>query len=131
MVRERVGSLLAHTPAHEVRFDDDVLELLVTTFHEVRSGETIDGVALERPSAALSTAEAVSVGVNAAMHAAFFGEGEVRPEHLVQHLPGTAAKDRGDDLKVLRSYFEVAAKGRARRELGAWKAYYAARRYLD
>ncbi len=131
VVRERVGSLLAHTPAHEVRFDDDVLDLLVTTFHEVRIGETTDGVALERPSAVLSTAEAVSVGVNAAMHAAFFGDGRVTPEHLVLHLPGTAAKERGDDLKVLRSYFEVAAKGRAKRELGAWKAYYAARRHLD
>ncbi len=130
VVRERVTSLLATTPAHDVRFDDDVLDLLVTTFHEVRSGETTDGVALERPTAVLSTAEAVSVGINAALHAAFFGEGAVTPAHVVQHLPGTAAKERGDDLKVLRSYFEVAAKGRAKRELGAWKAYYAARRHL-
>jgi len=131
VVRERVTSLLATTPAHDVRFDDDVLDLLVTTFHEVRGGETTDGIALERPTAVLSTAEAVSVGVNAALHAAFFGEGSVTPAHVVQHLPGTAAKERGDDLKVLRSYFEVAAKGRAKRELGAWKAYYAARRHLD
>lgn len=131
VVRERVSSLLTHTPAEAIRFDDDVLDLLVTTFHEVRSGETTDGIALERPSAVLSTAEAVSVGVNAALHAAFFGEGKVQPAHLVQHLAGTAAKERGDDLKVLRSYFEVAAKSRAKRELGAWKAYYAARRHLD
>jgi MoxR-like ATPase len=131
VVRERVTSLLATTPAHDVRFDDDVLDLLITTFHEVRGGQTTDGIALDRPTAVLSTAEAVSVGVNAGLHAAFFGEGAVTPEHLVQHLPGTAAKEGGDDLKVLRSYFEVAAKGRAKRELGAWKAYYAARRHLD
>lgn len=131
VVRERVGALLAGGPAANVSFGDDVLDLLVTTFHEVRTGQTTDGVALDRPSTVLSTAEAVSVGVNASMHAAFFGDGRVGPEHLVQHLPGTAAKDGGDDLKVLRNYFEVAVKARARRELGAWKAYYAARRLLD
>jgi MoxR-like ATPase len=131
VVRERVGSLLQRTPAENVDFGDDILELLVTTFHEVRAGETTDGVALDRPSTVLSTAEAVSVAVNAAMHAAFFGDGAVKPEHVVQHLSGTAVKDQSDDLKVLRNYFEVAVKARARRELGAWKAYYAARRFLD
>jgi len=130
VVRQRVESLLEGGAAEGVALGDDVLDLLVTTFHEIRAGETVDGVKLERSTSVMSTAEAVSVGVNASLHASFFGDRAVQPEHLVMHLQGTAAKDAKSDLAVLRSYFEVAAKGRASRELGAWKAYYAARRLL-
>ena len=130
VVRERVGSLLKGGPAAQVGLGDDVLELLVTTFHEIREGETVDGVKLDRAASVMSTAEAVSVGMNAALHASFFGEAKIEPEHLVLHLAGTAAKDRADDLAVLRAYFEVAVKARASRDVGSWKAYYAARRHL-
>ena len=46
-----------------------VLELLVTTFHELRCGKTADGHALEPLTTAMSTAEAVSVGYAAGLHA--------------------------------------------------------------
>ena len=131
VVREQVAATLSGTPAAAARMPDDVLELLVTTFHELRAGRSTDGARLDRSSAAMSTAEAVSVGVNAALHAAWFGDGVVAPEHLVMHLTGTAAKERGDDLRVLRSYFDVAVKPRAAREIGAWKAYWAARERLE
>ena len=130
VVRQRVGALLDGGSAAHVSLGDDVLDLLVTTFHEIRSGETVDGVKLDKATSVMSTAEAVSVGVNAALHASFFGDDRVEPDHLVLHLRGTAAKDDKGDLAVLRSYFEVAAKQRASREVGAWKGYYAARRLL-
>ena len=51
-------------------------------------------------------------------------------EHIVINIAGAAVKDNRDDLKVLRNYWEVAVKPRATKELGLWKKYYAARRYL-
>ncbi|MEZ4322812.1 MAG: AAA family ATPase [Myxococcota bacterium] len=110
---------------------DDVLELLVTTFHEIRAGRTVDGVKVDRASTVMSTAEAVSVGLHSALHAGFFAEGVVEPEHLVMHLAGTAVKDNTDNLAVLRNYWEVAVKPRARREVGRWADYWAARRLLE
>lgn len=130
IVREQVEGTLAGGPAAEVELPDDVLELLVTTFHEVRSGRTRDGVKLERGGAVMSTAEAVSVGLDAALHAAFFGRGRVTPEHLVIHLAGTVVKDDPKDLTALRSYFDVAVKPRAKKELGQWKAFHRARKHL-
>lgn len=130
IVREQVGGLLAGGPAADAALPDDVLELLVTTFHEVRAGRTAEGVKVERASNVMSTAEAVSVGFHSALFARFFGEGEVTPEHLVINLAGTVAKDRAEDLKVLRDYWEVAVKARAAKELGRWKAYYQARKHL-
>ncbi|MCA9546557.1 MAG: AAA family ATPase [Myxococcales bacterium] len=131
IVREQVGRLLDEG-GHTATLGDDVLELLVTTFHEVRQGQTLEGVQLDRPSqGVMSTAEAVSVGLNAALFASFFADGQVTPEHLALQLGGVVAKDAREDLKVIRAYFDVAVKPRAQRAEGAWKAYYAARKLLS
>ena len=90
----------------------EITELLVTTFRELRAGKTADGNALEPLTTAMSTAEAVSAGFAAGIHAYYYGEGEVEPEHLVQHLVGTALKDAPDDLKKLRHYFNHVVKAR-------------------
>lgn len=130
IVREQVERLTAGGPAEQVRLPDDVLELLVTTFHEVRGGQTTDGVKLDKTSAVMSTAEAVSVGLDSALHAAFFGRGEVTPEHVVIHLAGTVVKDDPSDIGALRTYWDVAVKPRAKKEIGAWKAFHRARKHL-
>jgi hypothetical protein len=105
----------------------DVTELLVTTFHELRGGKTGKGDALESLTTAMSTAEAVSTGYAAGIHAYYYGAGQVEPEHLVHHLVGTALKDAPDDLKKLKHYFNHVVKSRSG---PAWKRYYAARDHL-
>ncbi len=130
VVRAQVTERVQGGPAQAVVLGDDVLELLVTTFHELRTGRTVEGTQVGRPGSAMSTAEAVSVGLHSALHAAFFGAGVVEPEHVAMQLAGTAAKEDLDDRKALRDYFEVAVKPRAAREIGLWKAYYAARRHV-
>ena len=59
-------------------------------FHELRSGKTVDGRALEGLTMVMSTAEAVSVGYAAAIHGYYDGGGRVGAEHLVQSLLHTA-----------------------------------------
>lgn len=130
VVRSQVAERTRGGPAERVVLGDDVLELLVTTFHELRAGRTVDGITLERPASTMSTAEAVSVGIHSALFASFFGEGRVEPEHVALQLAGTACKQDEGDVKVLRDYFEVAVKPRAAREIGLWKAYFQARRHL-
>jgi len=130
VVRNEVRDRLDGSTAAATSLGDDVLELLVTTFHELRSGQTLDGTPLERPSSAMSTAEAVSVGVGSALYASSFGAGQVEPAHVAMWLAGSAAKDDTAERKVLRDYFDVAVKPRAAREVGAWKAYFAARKHL-
>ncbi len=110
-----------------VRLKDDVAEVLVTTFHELREGRTGEGRALEPLSTVMSTAEAVAVGYAAGLQAHFYGRGELEPEHLVQHLVGTALKDERDDLPKLRHYFDRVVKKRK----GRWKELYAGRRHID
>ena len=110
----------------------DLTEVLVTTFHELRQGQTVDGKALDPLSTVMSTAEAVSVGFAAVVHAYYYGApsgpGNVQPEHLVQSLLGSALKDSPEDLQKLRHYFQNVVRDRRR---GLWPDYYAARRNLD
>jgi MoxR-like ATPase len=111
-----------------VSLKPDITEILVTTFHELRAGKTADGSALEPLTTAMSTAEAVSTGYAAGIHAYYYAQGSVEPEHLVHHLVGTALKDVPDDLKKLRHYFNHVVKGR---KGAVWKEYFEASRYLE
>jgi MoxR-like ATPase len=106
---------------------DDVLELLVTTFRELRSGMTLDGQSLERPSTAMSTAEAVSVAHAVGVRAHFLGSGQATPADLVECLVGAAVKADAADLALLRRYFEQRV---SKRHEAHWKTYYEARHRL-
>lgn len=130
IVRSQVTNLLETTTAASSDLSDDTLELLVTTFHEIREGKTQEGIKVEKASTVMSTAEAVSVGFNTALYASFFSESKVAPEHVVINLAGTVVKDNADDLKVLKNYWDVAVKPRAQKEIGLWKAYHRARKHL-
>ena len=105
----------------------EMTELLVTTFHDLRHGQSGEGQALETLTTAMSTAEAVSTAYAAGLHAWYYEQRPAAPKHLVQHLIGSALKDNDEDIRKLRHYFNHAVKGR---EGAAWKAYYEARESL-
>ncbi|HNC94701.1 MAG TPA: AAA family ATPase [Myxococcota bacterium] len=106
---------------------EPVLELLVTTFRELRAGETSDGTAMEKLSAVMSTAEAVSVAHSVGVRGWFLRGDAGTPGDLVECLAGTAAKDNADDLKKLRRYLEQRVP---KRRGDHWKAYFEARHLL-
>lgn len=106
---------------------DDILELLVTTFRELRDGKTSDGSPIDRPSTAMSTAEAVSVAHAVGARSYFLQGVPATPADLVECLVGAAVKTDKTDGAILRRYFEQRVAKRA----GAhWKAYYEARHRL-
>jgi MoxR-like ATPase len=97
----------------EVALDEKVVEVLVTLFHELRNGQTLDGRSTDRlAGAALSTAEAVSVAHAASLNAWYYGGGTMTIEHLVHHIIGSALKDQPDDRRRLKHYFETAVASR-------------------
>lgn len=129
LVREQTQALLQRAQV-EVDFQPDVVDLLVTAFHDLRTGVTSEGVVVEKPTAVMSSAEAVSVGYAACLDAHYFGDGNVCGEHVARQLIGTVLKDNPDDGKKLRHYFDVVVKQRAQRH-AQWKRVLDARRELD
>jgi MoxR-like ATPase len=126
LVRDETARLLAEAGVPEVP-GPDVLELLVTTFRELRSGQTVTGQAMDRLTVPMSTAEAVSVAYAMGMRSWFLEGRPASPADLVQCLVGAAIKTDTEDAARLRRYFEQrVAKG-----AGAhWQAYYDARHLL-
>ncbi len=110
--------------------DQDILNLLVTTFQDLRFGKTEEGHAIDRPSTVMSTAEAVSVAYSAALEANYFNNGVLKPGGLVKQLLGTAIKDNKDDIKKVQQYFEIVVKQRGKKSK-LWKDFYNSRKYLD
>jgi len=129
LVKEQTDALLKRAQV-EVEFDADVIDLLVTAFNDLRRGVTAEGVVVEKPTAVMSSAEAVSVGYAACLDAHYFGDGSVAGEHIARQLIGTVLKDNPDDGKKLQQYFDVVVKQRAQR-MPQWKRVLDARRELD
>lgn len=128
LVRRQAEALLAGSGV-TVKCPDDVLNILVTTFQDLRQGRTEEGTVIEKPSTVMSTAEAVAVAHAAALDAKYFGKGTLEPEHIARQLLGTALKDNADDAKKLRHYFDVVVKGRAEKSR-LWAQFHEARRWI-
>ncbi len=129
LIVEQTTGLLERADV-STRLDADVVDLLVTAFHDLRDGVTQDGVVVERPSAVMSSAEAVAVGYAAALDAHYFGDGRVGGEHVARQLIGTVLKDNPEDGTKLRHYYDVVVAPRARRDR-RWKAVLETRAELD
>src|SRR5215470_2414153 len=87
IVQQRSTELLEryNLPA---KLSPPVIDLLATVFREIRSGKTTDGVSLKKPGTTLSTAEAIGVALDAALHAQFFGGGEIGPADIARNMIG-------------------------------------------
>lgn len=85
----------------------DVTELLVTVFQELRQGQA-EGVQLEAMSSVMSTAEAVSVLHDAAVHSWYFEhDSQLKGRHLLRHMLGSVIKDDEQDRQRLRQYLKL------------------------
>ena len=123
LARELAGS---EAPVNVPR---DVVSLLVTTFQELRAGQTQEGTAIKGLDAVMSTAEAVNVAYAAALQARHFNDGELTPREIAGQLQGVVLKDSADDAKRVRHYFDTVVRERARRD-PQWKAFHEAARSL-
>jgi len=113
----------------QVQVDRDVVALLVTTFQELRNGQTAEGTTIKSPDAVLSTAEAVNLSYAAALEALHFGQGRLTPRELANQLQGVVLKDNADDARRMRHYVDTVMRERARRD-DLWKTFHDAAKQL-
>ncbi len=112
-----------------VQIPRDVVALLVTTFQELRSGQTQDGAAIKGLDAVMSTAEAVNVAYAAALQARHFNGGRLTVREIAGQLQGVMLKDGQDDARRVRHYFDTVVRERGKRD-AQWKAFHEAAREL-
>lgn len=121
-LKQQVGDLFS-----ELTVPPQVIELLVTIFNELRTGQSLQGANLKTPDAVMSTAEAVNIAHAASLQAIYLGDGVLKAEHIAQQLVGVVFKDNPEDAKRLRYYLDSVVKERARQDKD-WKAFFEASR---
>jgi len=126
LVRRECDRLLKESAA-PIDTRPDTIELLVTAFHDLREGVTAEGMQVEKPSAVMSTAEAVSVALSAGLDAFYYGDRKLTPATIARHLASAALKDNADDIKKLRHYFDTVIQKRSKDKGGPWEELYKAR----
>ena len=124
IVRDRSKELLERYRI-PTRIEEPVLHLLTTVFREIRNGSTGDGVSVKRPTTTLSTAEAIGVVLDSAIHARYFGSGQVGVGDIARNMLGSVIKDVGEDTAALKEYLNLVAKKRGAKE-PLWKDFYEA-----
>lgn len=106
----------------DVEPDPAIIEALVTIFHELRNGQSLDGRSTDRlASAVMSTAEAVSVAHAMGVYAYYYRDGAMLPEDFTDFLIGASIKDNRTDLKRMNHYFETEV---ALKNGPVWKTIY-------
>jgi MoxR-like ATPase len=129
LVQTEATRLLADASAPAL-IERDVVELLVTAFQDLRTGTTPEGIAVDRPTTVMSTAEAVAVTMSAGLDAWYYGKKRISPREIARHLPGAVLKDSRDDVAKLRQYFSVVIERRAKEKGGLWAELAKARKEL-
>ena len=100
----------------------DVIELLTTTFNELRNGKSVTGDKLERlTQATMSTAECVETAINSAIYSHYLEDGPMSPYSAAISMKGTIIKDSLDDVAKLRNFFQIVLKNRSEKH---WKEFY-------
>ena len=96
----------------DIQISQDLSELLVTMFQELRSGQAL-GTSLDPLSSVLSTAEAINVAYSAMAEAWYLEGRKAAPSQLLRHLGGTVIKDDDDDRKRVQNYFRLVRSKRS------------------
>lgn len=111
----------------EMPIDVDVAELIAVTYHELREGVSETGIKIDKPSAVMSTAEAVSVYYQTLSNAWYYDEDKINLADLVKNLNNAVCKDTKDDAEKLKAYFNTVVKFKAEKFGGIWKEFYSLR----
>ena len=129
IIINEVNQLARESHVH-MEADEDVAQLLASTYHELREGISSYGHRIDKPSAVMSTAEAVSVYYQTMLTGYYYGEKRMSVDCLVQNLIGAVSKENKEDLGKVREYFNTVVKDKSGKEGGLWKQYYDARKWL-
>ena len=120
LVRDRATRTL-EASGQRLAVDDVVLQALVTVFRDLRLGRTEEGYAVEKTSAVMSTAEAVSVATSLGLQQTYLPSDRDPLRMLPGYLLGVARKDDEKDRARLLAYWDGPVKRRADAKDRIWQ----------
>lgn len=112
LVQRQATALLAASNV-QTPVDAGLLDILVTTFRDLREGRTVEGWTVEKPGSVMSTAEAVAIAASIGRQAAYFPSQKDPLSLIPGLLLGAVLKDDAQDRARLLAYWDSAVKRRA------------------
>ncbi len=122
IVEFRVADLLARL-GFEVELPPALLEVLLTTFEDLRVMAREASSDDERFESALSTAEQIGVVEDAILHSQFFGDKVMKPAHLAASLVGTLVRRVPQDVSVMNGFLHAVVEPRAKEAPDTWAEF--------
>jgi MoxR-like ATPase len=129
LVRARAHAVLSESGT-DAGVDSRLLEILVTTFRDLREGRTDEGWNVERPAAVMSTAEAITVAAAITRQGAFFSAQKDPVSLLPGYLLGVVLKDNQEDRDRVLAYWDGPIRRRGEKD-ALWKRMYDLRNVLE
>lgn len=129
LVRNRARAVLNESGT-DAGVDARLLDILVTTFRDLREGRTEEGWTVERPAAVMSTAEAVTLAAAITRQGAFFSSQKDPVSLLPGYLLGVVLKDNQEDRDRLLAYWDGPIRRRGEGD-ALWKRMYELRKVLE
>lgn len=118
---KRQSTALLEESGVPLTVDEGLLEILVTTFRDLRDGRSVEGWTVEKPGTVMSTAEAVAIAASIGRQAAYFPS-DIDPLSLLPgHLLGVVLKDEEADRGRLLAYWDSVIQRRAKAGDRSWK----------
>ena len=124
IVINRTNDLLSRI-GFKVQIPEDTLDLLITVFQELRTGQSTTGGRFQQISSVMSTSEEISLLFDSAIYAKFFGTKNIEPKHIAMQVKDSIVKDDKENLSKLREYFELVVRNRASNSK-TWNQFYTA-----
>ena len=113
IIRFRVEKLGRVIGIPDKKSTDQRIKQLVLVFKELREGVTSEGdVKLKSPDTTLSTAEAISVMINAQALSGYFGKDGISDRDMASSMIPAIVKNKDKDLSVWREYLEKVMRKR-------------------
>jgi MoxR-like ATPase len=129
LVRRRAHTVLSESGT-DTEVDSRLLDILVTTFRDLRQGRTDEGWNVERPASVMSTAEAVTVAAAITRQGSFFAAQKDPVSLLPGYLLGVVLKDNQEDRDRLLAYWDGPIRRRSENDV-LWKRMYELRKVLE
>nr|MDO8118162.1 hypothetical protein [Candidatus Sigynarchaeota archaeon] len=97
----------------DIQIPVDTLDLLVTVFQELRTGQSENGARFQPVQSVMSTSEEISNLFLSCLYAKFYGKDTVEPKHIAMNIYDSVVKDDKENIAKLKEYFNIAVSRRA------------------
>jgi len=113
IVESRVNEIMASLN-FKIQIPTKILDMLTTSFYELRNGRSINGRSFKKISSVMSTSEEISLLLDCCLHGNYFGEKKITSKDLAMLFCDTIVKNDKQNIPILYEYLNLVIKPRAK-----------------